>query len=85
MNWLEVLFGGGAGALITGLGSLYKSVKDESTKERSEVLDWNERLEKKVNDLMASNDRLVEEVHGLRNRVLELELFIRTHDLEPPI
>ncbi|KPI24663.1 hypothetical protein OV320_7868 [Actinobacteria bacterium OV320] len=84
MNWIEVFLGGGAGAVITGLGALYKSVKDESTKERSEVLEWNDRLEHKVNALMESNDLLVREVHGLRTRVFDLELFIRKHDLEPP-
>lgn len=84
MTWIEVLLGGGIGALVGGVATFYKTVKDESSKERTEVVEWNERLEDKVNQLMESNDRLVAEVHGLRTRVLTLELFIRKHDLEPP-
>jgi uncharacterized protein YgiM (DUF1202 family) len=84
MDWIEVLLGGGAGAVIGGIVTFYKTVKDESAKDRSEVVEWNERLEEKVNKLMESNDLLITEVHGLRTRVLTLELFIRKHDLEPP-
>lgn len=84
MTGVEFALGGGALALITGLGTVYRSLKDGAAKDRADVEDWNARLEEKVDKLMEKNDALIEEVQFLRTRVFTLEMFIRKNDMEPP-
>lgn len=84
MTGVDFAFGGGALALIGGLVTMYRTLKDGRAKDKASVQEWNTRLEEKVDKLTEKNDLLITEVHGLRTRVFTLEMFIRNHDLEPP-
>jgi hypothetical protein len=77
MTGVEFAFGGGALALVGGLVTMYRTLKDGRVSDRASVQEWNVRLEEKVNKLMENNDLLITEIHELRTRVLTLELFIR--------
>lgn len=84
MTGVEFAFGGGAIALVGGLVTMYRTLKDGRVSDRASVQEWNVRLEEKVNKLMENNDLLITEIHELRTRVLTLELFIRKNGMEPP-
>lgn len=84
MTGVEFALGGGALALVTGITTTYRVLKDGQSKDKADVREWNERLEAKVDKLSEQNDQLISQVHFLRERVFTLEMFIRHNDMEPP-
>ncbi|MBD0689646.1 hypothetical protein DR950_36060 [Kitasatospora xanthocidica] len=88
MNALDYILGGGLIAAVTGVVQLYRMVKEGAKADRSEILGtikhWNEDLVDRVERLQELCDKQTEEIAKLRFRVVELELFIKKHDLPVP-
>ncbi|MCZ0973177.1 hypothetical protein O1L55_20785 [Streptomyces albulus] len=88
MNWIEVVIGGGFVTFLTGLVTVYRSLKEGASKDRehqAETLQkWNEDVVSRLERVTTQLDECREELASCKEELVELRLYIKSKGLPLP-